>query len=139
MGEFADSFKYIIAMGVAWLGAHLIKFGIALARSEYKTFFLSGGMPSAHSALVVALTTLLGLVEGVTSTVFAVALALAMIVTYDAMHIRQMAAATAQELNRLRSKEMMPLVVHNGHTGLEVLAGIVLGIGIALVVFFATK
>ncbi len=139
MAEFADSFKYIIAMAAAWLGAHLIKYIIALRRNEYKTFFLSGGMPSAHSALIVALTTLVGLVEGIDSAPFAIALAVAMIVTYDAMHVRRMAAATAREVNKLQAKQGSSVEVHNGHTGLEVTAGVTLGVIIALVVFFATK
>lgn len=139
MAEFSDSFKYIIAMAAAWLGAHLIKYIIALSRNEYKTFFLSGGMPSAHSALIVALTMLVGLVEGIDSAPFAVALAVAMIVTYDAMHVRRMAAATAREVNKLQAKQDSSVEVHNGHTGLEVAAGVVLGVIIALVVFFATK
>lgn len=139
MLEFIDSFKYVIVMGAAWLGAHLIKYAIALSRNEYKTFFLSGGMPSAHSALIVALTTLIGLVEGVDSAPFAIALAVAMIVTYDAMHVRRMAAATAREVNKLQAKQTSPVEVHNGHTGLEVAAGVLLGAAVALVVFFATK
>lgn len=139
MIELIDSFKYLIVMAVAWFGAHFIKFLIALKRQEYKTFFLSGGMPSAHSALVVALATLVGCTKGITSTNFALALALAMIVTYDAMHVRRMAAQTAEAINLSQDPSLKKVAIYNGHSGIEVFVGTILGVAVALVVFFATK
>jgi acid phosphatase family membrane protein YuiD len=134
-----DTLKYIVAIAAAWLVAHLIKFAVALARRDYKTFFLSGGMPSAHSAVIVSVATLVGLIEGIGSATFAVAFAAALIVTYDATHVRQMAARTTRMLNTMHSEAKDTVPVHNGHTTSEVIAGSILGGLVAVVVFFATK
>ena len=95
----------------------------------------SGGMPSSHSALVVALATATGRIEGFGSTAFAIAVGLAVIVMYDAANVRRAAGQQAELLNRIvedfyrdkhvdgeKLKELL------GHTPVEVAAGAVLGI-----------
>lgn len=52
-----------------------------------------GGMPSSHTASVVGLTTALGLLEGTSSTMFALALVVTLIVAYDATGVRLHAGA----------------------------------------------
>ena len=101
----------------------------------------SGGMPSAHSALVGALATGVGLQMGWSSAEFAIAALFAVIVMYDAAGVRQAAGKQARILNQIidemfqegkefneeRLKELI------GHTPFQVLVGLSLGIGIALV------
>ena len=101
----------------------------------------SGGMPSAHSALVGALATGVGLQVGWSSAEFAIAALFAVIVMYDAAGVRQAAGKQARILNQIidemfqegkefneeRLKELI------GHTPFQVLVGLSLGIGIALV------
>jgi acid phosphatase family membrane protein YuiD len=101
----------------------------------------SGGMPSAHSALVGALATGVGLQMGWSSAEFAIAALFAVIVMYDAAGVRQAAGKQARILNQIidemfqggkefneeRLKEFM------GHTPFQVLVGLSLGIGIAMV------
>ncbi|MBR8830792.1 MAG: hypothetical protein N5P05_001028 [Chroococcopsis gigantea SAG 12.99] len=100
----------------------------------------SGGMPSAHSALVGALATGVGLKTGWSSSEFAIAALFAVIVMYDAAGVRQAAGKQARILNQLldemfqegkelneeRLKELI------GHTPFQVLVGLSLGITISI-------
>ena len=96
-------------------------------------------MPSSHSALVAALTTSIGIQDGAQSTTFALALAFAGIVMYDAAGVRHAVSVQARLLNRLideyvekqswNEKRLRELL---GHTRVEVVAGLALGVAIAL-------
>ena len=97
----------------------------------------TGGMPSSHSALVCAIATGVGYELGFDSIYFAMSVALAMIVTYDAAGVRRQAGTHARILNEIVaellsghpiSEEQLQEVL--GHSRLEVLAGIVFGAGI---------
>ena len=98
-----------------------------------------GGMPSSHSATVAGLATAVGLREGVRSTPFAIALAFALVVMYDAAGVRRAAMTQARILNQIvdelfqghpisetRLRELL------GHTPVEVFVGAILGIAIAI-------
>ncbi|MCM3740205.1 divergent PAP2 family protein [Oceanobacillus luteolus] len=63
--------------------------------------FSTGGMPSSHSAAVTALITAIGIVEGVTSSLFAIACVFGVITMYDASGIRRHAGVHAAVLNQL--------------------------------------
>ncbi|WP_249871168.1 divergent PAP2 family protein [Oceanobacillus saliphilus] len=63
--------------------------------------FSTGGMPSSHSAAVTALTTAIGILEGVTSNVFALACIFSVITMFDASGVRRQAGEQAAVLNRL--------------------------------------
>jgi len=58
----------------------------------------TGGMPSSHSAGVVAAATSVGLIDGWGSTTFAVACALAIVVMYDATGVRRAAGLHMQSI-----------------------------------------
>ncbi|KAF3884357.1 MULTISPECIES: divergent PAP2 family protein [Nostocales] len=99
----------------------------------------TGGMPSAHSALVTALAAGIGQTLGWASSEFAVAVVFAIIVMYDAAGVRQAAGKQARILNQMidelfhehpnfngdRLKELL------GHTPVQVIAGSALGITIS--------
>lgn len=95
----------------------------------------SGGMPSSHSATVVALATAIGLHEGTSGSSFALAAVLASIVMYDASGIRLHAGRQAEVLNQIVCElpsehplsSVRPLRELLGHTPLQVIAGAVLG------------
>ena len=99
----------------------------------------AGGMPSAHSAVVVALTTRVGIQDGVGSTSFALALVFAGIVLYDAAGVRRAVSHQARILNRMleegleyqrfSEKRLLDLL---GHTPFEVFVGSLLGLLVAL-------
>lgn len=137
---------FATAMFAAFL-AQLIKFVIFTCMSRrinFKIFTTTGGMPSAHSASVMALTTGVGLIDGFGSTLFAVTFGFALIIMYDAAGLRRAAGKTAASLNRI----MEDFYEHNvvaigpklkellGHTPFEVFVGALLGIVASLWVHF---
>ena len=100
----------------------------------------SGGMPSSHSATVSALTAASGMKYGAGSFEFAVCFILSMIVMYDAMNVRMETGKQSKLLNRVFFENILELdgVIlqerlkeYVGHTPVQVIAGAVLGIGIA--------
>ena len=93
-------------------------------------------MPSSHSAGVMGLSTAVGLIEGFSSVIFAVAFGYALVTMYDATGIRRAAGKTAACLNRMmddfyhhdvqsiggKLKELL------GHTPMEVVVGATFGV-----------
>ncbi|MGF1480457.1 MAG: divergent PAP2 family protein [Cyanophyceae cyanobacterium] len=124
--------------------AQLLKAVIELIRNGKVTLgylVTTGGMPSAHSALVGALATGVGLTMGWSSPDFAIACLFAVIVMYDAAGVRQAAGKQARLLNQIidelfRGKELGEererLKELLGHTPFQVFVGLTLGIGISL-------
>ena len=99
-----------------------IRFGIILE---------TGGMPSSHSALITGAASGIGYELGFDSSIFALAVALALIVMYDASGVRKSAGIQAAEINKL-SKKLDPqsqllLKETLGHTKIEVIVGSFLG------------
>ncbi|MCY7284236.1 MAG: divergent PAP2 family protein [Cyanobacteria bacterium CAN_BIN43] len=118
--------------------AQLIKVVVELVQHgklDFRSLVGTGGMPSAHSALVTALATGIGQTSGWESGIFAIALIFAIIVMYDASGVRQAAGKQARILNQImdelsqgetkftedRLKELL------GHTPVQVIAGAALG------------
>ena len=99
-----------------------IRFGI---------MFETGGMPSSHSALITGASSGLGFELGFDSPIFALAVAIALIVMYDASGVRRSAGIQAAEINKLSNKldpqSELLLKETLGHTKIEVLVGGVLG------------
>ena len=136
---------YLITILLAWAGAHIVKFIISALKKEKQTLksylFVSGGMPSAHSAAVVAMATIIGLKDGIESGLFGLALVFAVIVMYDAMKVRRSSGEQGMVINKLikeaKSKIELPRVA-KGHTPTEVAFGALLGATIGFVVFLST-
>lgn len=102
-------------------------------------------MPSSHSATVCGLATAAGITYGGGSFEFAISVILAIIVMYDAMGVRRETGIQAKVLNEMLeafstwAKKMSPeekLKEFVGHTPLQVLAGAILGIVIAVVICY---
>lgn len=127
----------------AWVLAQLIKLLTALVQGkgiDLSFFVSSGGMPSAHSAMVSALATAVAMTDGFGSVFFAISVILASIVMYDAAGVRQSVGHQSVVLNRiiLELKRKEPLVKIEadlrelmGHTPFEVIIGAALGITLA--------
>ena len=136
---------YLIVGVVAWATSQLAKYFIKSIRTrsftQFNLLYLSGDMPSAHTATVIAMATIIGLVDGVGSGLFALAAIFSAIVMYDAVMVRrssgEQGAALIAYFTEIKRKAIAPRV-SKGHTPLEVLIGAFWGIGVALVVFFAT-
>jgi uncharacterized protein len=132
------AYKAIWVPLVAWFIAQLLKVIIHLVRNKrFDLAFLwsPGGMPSAHSALMTALATTIGLLYGFDSPLFAISLAVAFIVMYDAAGVRRTVGYHSTMLNRMLdelfkgdrefSQRLAEII---GHTKWEVFAGAMLGI-----------
>ncbi len=102
----------------------------------------SGGMPSAHSATVVALAAIIGLRLGLDSPLFALALLFAAVVMYDAMMVRysvgEEGEAILSIIQKLKLDVKKPRVA-KGHLPVEVAVGALIGVLTACAVFLATK
>lgn len=134
--------KVLIAAILGWCVAQVLKV-IWVLVSE-KKFDISritgaGGMPSSHSAFVSAMTTAVGITEGLDSSVFAIAFVLSFIVMYDASGVRKAAGEQAKVINDLQEilHTEVPVYLKEllGHTHLEVIVGSILGIAIGLLMF----
>lgn len=134
---------------LAWLLAQLLKpitHYIRVKRWNWGLFFAAGGMPSSHSALITGVTFAIGFQLGFDSPLFALALAVGMIVVYDAAGVRRQAGLQAQRINLLIneifagkpiSEERLKEVL--GHTPTQVIAGTILGFTIALLHYLITR
>ena len=98
---------------------------------RFRIMFETGGMPSSHSALITGATSGIGFELGFDNSLFALAIAISLIVMYDASGVRKSAGIQAAEINKL-SKKVDPqsevlLKETLGHTKIEVLVGSFLG------------
>ena len=104
---------------------------------------------SLHSALVTALSLSVGLQERFSSTLFAVTLALAVIVVYDAANVRyyagqnirltkQLARDVQEHLNTEFENPVYNIKLKDvlGHRWIEVFGGITLGCIVALMIHY---
>lgn len=130
---------------LAWTVAQTIKLVTAAVRTkaiDFEYLVSTGGMPSAHSAMVTGLATSLGLTEGFGSPVAMLAIGFAAVTTFDAATVRHAAGEQAKILNRIVNELVkahhFPTVAHLkellGHTRKEVLWGMVTGVCVAVAV-----
>lgn len=101
--EFFLNFPLLAAL-VSIIIAQVIKIPITLiVTREFKPglAFSTGGMPSSHSAAVAALTTGIGIIDGITSTTFAISFVFSVIIMFDASGVRRHAGEQAVVLNQL--------------------------------------
>ncbi|MDD3012955.1 MAG: divergent PAP2 family protein [Candidatus Gastranaerophilales bacterium] len=108
-------------------------------RINFKILTETGGMPSSHSAFVLALATSVGIINGYRSVEFAIALGFSMVIMYDAAGLRRSAGRMAVVLNKIvddiyahKPQTSERLIELLGHTPLEVIMGGLLGIVLAL-------
>lgn len=131
-------FSYALTPFLAWLTAGALKFTINSIKAGQLAFRLIGygGLPSNHSAIVSSMAALIALKEGIGHPAFGVAITVAFIVILDASSLRGQIGKHALAINRLSAgnKEHAALRERIGHSRLEILAGVVVGIGVALAV-----
>lgn len=136
----------LVAAVVSMLLAQLLKIVYAYlqgGRIALKQVMVSGGMPSAHAALVAGLTTAVGLKEGWTSTLFCISAVFAMIVLYDASGVRRAVGQQTHVINQFIDEffekgefKYDKLSAFLGHTPFEVLVGALLGVGVAFTLYY---
>jgi hypothetical protein len=135
----------LIACIVGWLVSSLLKiptYYIVHRRINLRQAFGTGGMPSSHAATVTATTLAIGLFSGFDDPAFALAVAVSMIVIYDAAGVRREAGYHAVIINRLIDEYVKgPLIDQKklkemiGHTPLEVVGGVISGLLSTLVLW----
>ena len=130
--------KYIWVPFFTWLAIQSFKVIWDLVETKkfnFKRIMGAGGMPSSHSAIVMAITVLIGKDVGFDSWAFAVSLVFSCVVMYDAAGIRRAAGKQATLLNKiietpgLTGVEVQERLVEVlGHTPLQVFVGAIIGI-----------
>ncbi len=130
--------KYIYVPIILWFCIQSFKLIYDLCTTQkinFKRIIGAGGMPSSHSAIVIALATLIGKNLGVDSPIFAVTLIFAFIVMYDACGVRRAAGKQAKVLNEIvNTRGLSNLQVQEklqealGHTPIQVFVGALIGL-----------
>ncbi len=140
--QFLDNRIFFVVL-FAWIFSCVLKGFLVWVKDkklDMTRFMGPGGMPSSHSTIVTSLATCIGIKMGFDSPVFVVCCAFALVVMYDASGVRRAAGQQAKMINmiidaweesdplekQIRLKELL------GHTPLEVFAGALLGIVIAI-------
>ena len=147
--------RVLFAAIFAWLCAQVLKFVINFSlkgKFDVERLWGAGGMPSAHSAMVCALTISMARFYGVSPPVFALSVLFSFITIYDAMGVRREAGLHARLLNKYlneiekqradidgdgipdREFDEIELKEYIGHTPLEVLGGVLLGILVGIII-----
>lgn len=134
---------------IAWFVAQVLKPPLEYLRKgtwNWGYLLSAGGMPSSHSALMVGATTGIGLHDGFDTSMFALAVAVTMIVVYDAAGVRRQAGIHAHKINILIDELMAGHPISDkqlkevlGHTPLEVSGGVLLGIVVGILYWLYFK
>ena len=126
----------------AWLITQTLKVFIGVVqkrRLDFRLFVGTGGMPSSHVAGASCLATAVGLECGFNSVYFALAASFAIVVMFDAQGVRRATGRQARILNKITDDIYWQGKIHEGrlrelvgHTPLEVIAGFLVGVLIAV-------
>jgi acid phosphatase family membrane protein YuiD len=137
--------RVLMTAMVAWLIGQFLKlpgYYILHRKWIWGVIFTPGGLPSSHSSLITATTLSIGLFHGFSNPLFGLAIAISMIVIYDATGVRRQAGMHARVINEIMEeifagrpipeKQLREVL---GHTPIEAIVGILLGILIALAIW----
>ena len=140
--------RFVVTALSSWFVAQVVKTVLNLIihkKLDLSRLIGDGGMPSGHSATVTSLATYAALAKGPGSFEFAVCGILAVIVCHDATGVRletEKQGRLLQELveafEALHDKDLPEVKLKRfvGHTPIQVLAGIILGVVNACVMYF---
>lgn len=129
----------------SWIFAQTLKvilYFIKFKKFDFRLFIGTGGMPSSHTAAVTSVTVTIGLSQGWDAPVFMVSLLYCIVVISDAMGVRRAAGKQAVILNKMMDemwrsefKYEKRLKEWLGHTPLEAVAGIIIGILLPVIMY----
>ena len=143
MKEFILEYRYLIVPFATWFFIQLFKLIYDLVTTKkfnFKRILGAGGMPSSHSAVVVALCTMIGKNYGISSAIFGLSVVFAFVVMYDAAGVRRAAGKQAKLLNKIvqtpglsnvEVTEKLQEVL--GHTPTQVFVGAFIGLVVGLI------
>ncbi len=137
--------RVLLTAMAAWAIGQFLKlpgYYILHRKWNWGVIFSPGGLPSSHSSLMTATTLSIGLFHGFSNPLFGLAVAVSMIVIYDATGVRRQAGLHARVINEIMEeifagrpipeKQLKEVL---GHTPIEAIVGIILGILIALAIW----
>ena len=132
--------KILLAVLLAGFGTQLMKLILYWFKHRTLTWsdlVVTGGMPSSHSAFVIALATIIFLEEG-TSTAFAISLVFAFVIIRDAFGVRRSVGEEGLIIQKILKKIKLKTKTHfaMGHTPKQVLVGSLLGLLVSLLVHY---
>ncbi|UCH58961.1 MAG: divergent PAP2 family protein [Anaerolineales bacterium] len=142
--------NYALLAGlIAWAIAQIIKVPLEYLQTRTWNWALllrAGGMPSSHSALVTGVAHAIGLFYGFDTPQFALSVAITMVVVYDSTGIRRQAGIHAALINAmindlahghpLKGEQLREVL---GHTPLEAVGGVILGLLVAQIAWFLSN
>lgn len=130
--------KLVLIPLLAGAFTQILKFLIQIARGELRWSTLQeyGGMPSAHTAFVISLSTVVALENGIASPAFAICAIFSLLIIRDAIGLRQFLGQHGRILNMLirdlpdeeEKKYPRHLVERLGHTPWQALVGGLVGL-----------
>jgi len=137
--------KVLIPTVSAWFIAQSLKVILGFIqekRFNFKWFIGTGGMPSSHSAWVMALAVSVGLSVGFDSIPFGIAIAFGFVTMFDAQGSRRTIGRQAEALNKImediyakkkvKEERLKELI---GHTPIQVFAGAAIGLAVAVIYY----
>lgn len=138
----------LLAGITGWLSAQFIKTTIKLITGKIRSFksliemlfWATGGMPSSHSAMTTSVCITIGFKSGFNSNIFVFSLMFLFVVIRDSFGVRRSSGIQAHKINEigqeLKEKNVIEnykkMKVVNGHSPMEVICGILLGILIGM-------
>lgn len=134
------SIEILLAFSLGWVLAQGAKLVIAIIARKGKISLLellkivmkSGGMPSSHTACFTATALTIGLRNGFHSDLFALAVAVTVVIVYDATNVRYAVGQQGKTMNKMiessNSKLIKPLKVVEGHTVPQAIIGFIVGV-----------
>lgn len=130
---------YLIAPLLGWFVAHAVKFVRLWVKSggkekDLSIFLRAGGMPSSHTAVMVATLTVVGAREGLDSALFGLGVAVTAVIIYDSLNVRRSVGEQGTILLKMLAdtKSKDTFFAAQGHTFTEVIGGFVVGVLVGL-------
>ena len=135
---------YLITPIIAFILAQGLKVILRAFKRKitWRDIFTYSDMPSGHTAVVVAIATIIALKFGISSPMFAISLVFAMIVIVDAIGLRNYLGLHGKTINGLVKDleeddfldDYYPKQLEKiGHTPLQVMAGGIIGIAVSII------
>ncbi|MEA1912890.1 MAG: divergent PAP2 family protein [candidate division WOR-3 bacterium] len=136
--ELLDLFALPYLSGLTCQVIKFLNYWIIKREFNFHRLFELGGLPSAHAAASISLTTLIGIYEGLDSPLFIVAIFISMFIMGEATVVRRVTGRHAEVINKfldvipdekIASKKLQ---IPIGHTPFEVIIGSIFGFLFAL-------
>ena len=146
-----EGLKIILAYVLGWFVAQTTKYillcikGVTKGKSgkeKARLYAKSGGMPSGHAGSIIGATMYSGLAFGFGSIPFGILACFSATVIYDAVNVRYAVGEQGKKMNKLiktvkPDDELVKIV--EGHTGVEVFVGALIGALMGSLVFLVLK